>query len=375
MKRPSANSTPSSSKKARVDPIAKKCQTISAAVMEADELPKSAREMLAGMATVSLNKLKEDRHKYQLEVVDMVATTLSGIEARMRKAIDEAGVLASNADAERATRSGNLATAMTKLDAKKAEIPTLTAALSEAKAAVKEASHNHASAVHAQASSDTEVQTATGKKDRLEAALKDNFLPLKDGSITEKGLAKKMVASLVNVAKEHHVDTSLMHAIGVTLTKEVGARGVFDNTSLEHFEEDFRRRASEIAATIEQLASASASLAGKSQEASQALQAAKERQAAQASALKQAQDEQSACESDVKAAEKAVKTLEPDIAAAADAADAAKLQLENFQEGALANFMELKERCAPPPAPPTPPEEQQGPEVTVYVGGDEQGEL
>jgi chromosome segregation ATPase len=337
--------------------------------MEAEELPKSTREMLAGMVMMSLNKLQEDRHEHQAKVVEMVATTLTGVEAAMRKAIEDAGVLVSNADAERTTRAANLASAQAKLESKKSEVQTLTTAHNDAKTAAKDASHSHTNAVHAQTDGDEELRNATARKDRMEAALRDDFLPLKEGAITEKASVKKMVASLVAVAKEHHMDASLMHAIGVTLGKEPGTRGEFDNTSLQHFEDDFKRRIADMAEKTQSLTSASEERAAASKAALEAHEAAKETQAARAAAVKKGHDEQKACESDVKAADKAVQSLEPEIEAASDAVSAAEHQLETFQNGALANFLELKDRCAPPPAPPTPPDVPDVTSVPAEVSG------
>lgn len=353
VKRPAANSAPSSQKRAKVDPIIRKCESVSAAVMEAAELPKTTREMLAGMVMMSLNKPHEDRHEYQSKVVEMVATTLSGMETGMRKSIEEAGILVSNAEVERTTRSANLANAQAKLEAKKSEVQTLTTSLVEAKSAVKDASQKHTLAVQAQTDCDKELHKVTERKDRLEAALRDDFLPLNNGLIAEKALVKKKVASLVDVAKEHHVDASLMHAIGVSLAKEVGARGDFDKTSLQHFKEDFEHRASEMTASIASLVNTSAERATAAKEACEALGGARQTQSAKAAAVKQAQDEQKACESDVKAAEKAVQTLEPEIETASGAVSTAELQLETFRQGPLANFVELKNRSAPSPEPPT----------------------
>jgi len=358
MKRPSAKSAPSSpkAKKAKIDPVIKKCESIYAAVMEADELPRTVREMVGTMLMVSLNELNEDRHGYQTQVVEMVAATLNGVEASMQQAIHDAATLVSNGDAEKASRDASLAVAQSNLEAKNEEVKVLKTALDDAKVATKEAKKNHSTAQHTQAEGDVELDCAAAKKEQLEAALRDNFLPLKEGSVVEKSSAKKMFAALNAVGKEHHVDPSMMLAIGVTLGKEVSARGTFDNTALQHFEEDLTRRAAEIASTIESGESARAGRAAAVQATLEALEAAQLRQSASSVSLQQSQDEQKVCESAVKGADKAVHALAPELETAADARDAAQYKLESFREGALANFSELKERRAPPPAPPTPEE-------------------
>jgi len=358
MKRPSAKAAPSSpkAKRAKADPIAKKCKSIYEAVMEADELPRSVREMVGTMLMVSLNELTEDRHAYQAQVVEMVATTLKGVEAGMQQAIHDAATLVSNGDVEKASREANSASALSNLETKNEEVKVKKAALDDAKAATKEAKQNYSTAQLNQAEGDKELDTAAAKKERLEATLRDDFLPLKDGSVAEKPTAKKMIASLKAVGMEHHMDASMMLAIGVTLGKEVSARGTFDNTALQHFEEDLLRRVAEIASTIESGASAKSARAAAVQVALETLEAAQARQSESSSSLQQSKDEQKACESAWKAADEAVQALAPELENAADTRDSAQYKLESFQAGALADFSELKERVAPPPAPPTPEE-------------------
>jgi len=241
------------------------------------------------------------------------------------KAVRESALEQGKADAESKTEA---------LDAAKRAVTEIGTRLKEANAAVKEAQK-------AQKVGDEELEAHESKKAQLEEAQKE--LPgVVDGSATGDDKASKIKAVL-DVGKAFKFDASLLSTAEPVLQKEVADRGAFDATCLEQLQAAF---SSAIAAIDEQLAAGSP---GKAERAAVVEQAEAAKQAAETSQadLKEkfaaAKEAKATADAAEKAASQGVHDLMPDMKYAGDALDDAKETLQEFTEGAMAAFNELKD--------------------------------
>merc|ERR1712007_333539 len=63
----------------------RRCQVVAKAVQSSETLSLPCKTMLAGMAPAALKTYKEERHPYQVSMVEMIKTTLKEVEDGMAR--------------------------------------------------------------------------------------------------------------------------------------------------------------------------------------------------------------------------------------------------------------------------------------------------
>merc|ERR1719291_1256874 len=96
----------------------KQCTSIANALLTSEALPDSCKNLLSGMAGNALSTYAVERHPFQTQVMGMINTTLSDIEAAMIKRNDETEAKVGNAEGEKTARDVARAKADTELQAK-----------------------------------------------------------------------------------------------------------------------------------------------------------------------------------------------------------------------------------------------------------------
>jgi chromosome segregation ATPase len=128
----------SSGKRAKKDPVVAKVTAVAEALDEAEQVSKSVRSMLSGMAYESLSTYVDVRHEFQARAVGMIGEALGGLEAGIQKSIEEAQAKVDNAEEEKAKRAAAKTAAEEALAALEADVTEKKAALAAAEAAAKE---------------------------------------------------------------------------------------------------------------------------------------------------------------------------------------------------------------------------------------------
>eukprot|EP00747_Dinoflagellata_sp_TGD_P114252 gnl/TRDRNA2_/TRDRNA2_171891_c0_seq8.p1 gnl/TRDRNA2_/TRDRNA2_171891_c0~~gnl/TRDRNA2_/TRDRNA2_171891_c0_seq8.p1 ORF type:complete len:398 (+),score=150.24 gnl/TRDRNA2_/TRDRNA2_171891_c0_seq8:86-1195(+) len=357
MKRPAAVSE-AAAKKAK---IGKMCTAIADAIETTDTLPDSVTEMLGSISKSAMSEYKDQRHPFQVKIVDMVKTTLAGIQASYQKEIDAEQAKVSGAEAEKARRDTVAEEATKVLDGKKEAAKAKKDALTEATAAKKAAEEALKAAEKAQKTGDADLLATGTKKEHLEQLKSEMYTPLKEGT-TEGSAGKATATKLVSILqKEFGFDKTMLNTLPPALAKPAAERGHFDGLVLTQFEEECGKRLAEFSETLAQGEPAKAARAAAVTAAEAALAASAEKLTA-ASAEKTAADtEEKEAEKVLKEAAKHVKDFAKDFSAATSALEEATGAMTTFLEGAMAAFTELSERETPPPEPEVPAEEAPAP--------------
>jgi len=343
LKRPSADDVqkPLKSRKSTGNPHKAKLSAVVSALKSTDTLPDSVMEMLAGMSQHCLLTGKDERHAYQNSVIDMVSEALVGIQASMTQAVKDADAIVTGADALKQQRASTLEAAkatVTALEAslaeKKAKLDTDKESMVASVAALKEAES-------AQTQGDLDLSEASGKKDKMETAVKDALNPLK-----EAGGDKKHLKDLEKIAKVFDMDGSLMEALQMSLKKAAASRSHFDGVAVHEFDGACSTIISDLDAVLTNGEPGRIEREGKVTGAKAIQEAACAQHDASATAMSDAQASLKQSKVDVKTAEQGVSNFFSEIQNAANDLDKKKAALEDFQQGAHADFAYLKD---PPP--------------------------
>eukprot|EP00928_Gymnodinium_smaydae_P084838 TRINITY_DN6810_c0_g1_i2.p1 TRINITY_DN6810_c0_g1~~TRINITY_DN6810_c0_g1_i2.p1 ORF type:complete len:477 (-),score=126.27 TRINITY_DN6810_c0_g1_i2:175-1539(-) len=359
MKRPAA-SAGRAPKRAAVDQSAKKCSLIAEALAEA-ELDKGVKDMLKDCVKPSLCTYKDDRHAYQSAMVDMLGETLDGIEQALKKHRDEARTIVSGSEEERAARQNRKTEAEESLSTKQSALTAAGEAATASTNAQKESAVSLKQALDAQKAGDAELQQAGTRRETLEKARTELFLPCKEaaGKLAD---VKKLCA----IAKQFSCDGALVESLPLALTKEPAARGSFDGLAVEQFAQWLDKTLSGLSATMATGDAASAERAAAVEAAKNAKAEADKAAADAKAALVEATNAVKEAKVGLKAATSAVDSFEADRRRMAEVLDKAEAKLRQFQEGALAAFRDLRDLAPPPPV--MEPAVQEEPRICGGIG-------
>eukprot|EP00928_Gymnodinium_smaydae_P084839 TRINITY_DN6810_c0_g2_i1.p1 TRINITY_DN6810_c0_g2~~TRINITY_DN6810_c0_g2_i1.p1 ORF type:complete len:455 (-),score=142.53 TRINITY_DN6810_c0_g2_i1:169-1533(-) len=349
MKRPAA-SAGRAPKRAAVDQSAKKCSLIAEALAGA-ELDKGVKDMLKDCVKPSLCTYKADRHAYQSAVVDMLGETLDGIEQALTKQRDEAQSILDGSEEERTARQNRKTEAEESLSTKQSALTAAGEAATAAANAQKESAGSLKQAIDTQKAGDAEQQQAGTRRETLEKASTELFLPCKEaaGNLAD---AKKLCAT----AKQFSCDGALVESLPLALTKEPAARGSFDGLAVEQFAQWLEKTLSDLSAAIANGDAAAAERAAAVEAATNAKAEADKAATDAKAALAEAMTALKEAKVVLKTAKSAVDSFEADRKRMTEALDKAKAKLLQFQEGALAAFRDLRESAPPPPVVEPAPE-------------------
>jgi len=324
------------------DPIKSRCKLIKDAIEEAEECSDSVKEILCSTINVTVGAFKANRHSFNERFVAMIGEVLVAEQKRLTKDLKSKEVAFAELTPAKATREAALEQAKADAAAKAEALEKAKQAVTDIGATLKEATAALKEAEKAQKAGDADLETVSIRKTMLEETQKDALGPLLDGSASEAD-KKRMPKAVLDVGKSFHFDTSLLATAEPVLHKEVADRGAFDATCMEQLQAAF---ANAIVGLDEQLA---AGAPGKAERAAAVQQAEAAKQAAEASQanLKEksqaAKEAKTAADAAERAAAQSLHDFMPDLKKAGDALDEAKVDLKEFNEGALQSFHELKD--------------------------------
>jgi len=347
LKRPSAGeiSKPLKSRRSAGNPNKAKVSSITGALKHTDTLSSSVIEMLAGMAEHCLLTGKDERHEYQKSVIGMLEEALRGMEAALTQAVKDADAVVTGADALKQQRDAALETAKAAVVAMEADLTAKKEKQVSAKESMVAAVASLKEAETAQTKGDLELTEASGKKEKMETAMRDALNPLKEG-----GGNKKLLGHIEKLTKPFGIDASLMEAVQRALKTTAASRSHFDGVAVHEFEVACQKIIADLDAVLKNGEPGKNEREAKVQAAKATQEAAVALHDASSTAVSEADAAFKQSKIDVKTAEKAVSHFLSDMKDAGNDLDKKKSALQHFQEGALANFAYLKD-------PPLPVEE------------------
>lgn len=367
MKRPAAARS-SVAKKPKVevpveiDPVQQHCDTIKEGMFRSVEVPQTVLNMLSAMCQSALVSCKDERHKYQDGVVDMIGNVLIGIEADINKNIADLESKLSGTDTTRADREAAVKAAEDDLEAKKKETQAKKEALAEEAAAFKSAKVKVSEAQVAEKKAGKELDELILSKDRLESTVKDLLQPLLvEGAAGED--KQHLADSLMAFLQKLDLDESMIKALPEAICKEPSARGSFDSDVVSSLGQELAKRTETAAAAIVAAEPAKAQSTAALQAAEASFASAKDQQHLGATDFKTARDAQTEAESALKTAKKVLADLAPEVTQIEKDLKVATKDLEDFRSGPKSSLAELRERVLPPAE-----------EDTAMAKGEEQGE-
>jgi len=329
---------------------------IAEAIQDAEQLPDSVRTMLIESIPQTLGVFKDNRQQFQNEFVGMIKATLDGVEAGLQNSVAEAEAKVSEQSGEKTTldaqQSGADAVLSSKRDAE-AEMKKALTEASEARNIQKKALDE---AQAAQKHGDADLEAAAGKKEKLENAQKETYVPLKEGSIEGKGDINKAVKTLMSTCKEFGFDTSLISTVSGVLPRPPAERGDFGNMTLVQLEGEFSKSIAAFSETIANGESGKAERAVAVESAQKVFETVDDQFKTCHVNLVEAQAAVKEAQKELASAVAAVKAFAPTILKLESARDKEKANLMAFTEGPLATFRELEARTTPTP----PPTEESG---------------
>jgi hypothetical protein len=366
LKRPSADevSKPLKSRRSAGNPNKVKLHSVTAALKKTDTLPDSVIEMLAGMADHCLLEGKDERHAYQRSVIEMVSEALLGIQAALSQEVKEADAIVTGADALKQQRDTALETAKAAVVALEADLVDKKAKLVSDKEAMVAAVASLKEAETAQTQGDLELTEASGKKEKLEAAMTEALNPLKEG-----GGDKKLLKEIEKLAKPYAIDDSLMEALQRSLKKTAASRSHFDGVAVHEFEVACQKILADLAAVMHNGEPGKIERETKVQGSKAAQEAACAKHAASTAAVSEADAALKQSKVDAKNAEKGVHNFLSEMKEAGNDLDKKKTALQDFQEGPLANFAYLRDPPVPVEEPVVEAVAEQPAELIASVGG------
>lgn len=332
-------------KKAKLTPEEEQLERVVVAIQGAEQLTPTCRDLLVTAAQGSLSILKDSRHACQDKVIAMIGEALN--EQRAAKDADVASEAEKVKAAEESLATLKAASeAAEAVQATKSEaVKAAEAQVSETQAAVAEAS----SALKAtEAASQQSIQTQSTKEAEsaaFDAAVKEHFAVLLNGTWEEEAQAQQQMETLGPFIAQLQLDESLRTALPAACVKMPSTRGSFDCLVLEQASKAFSDKAAELRAAAAACGPAAAEATAAVAAAQAALESAQATAASRTAALAEAMSEQSQSVDASKAAAQEVKSFEAELKRISKGHSLAMAELE-LVAGPLADFESLRDRTA-----------------------------
>jgi len=351
----SAGAVTSNKKSAKKDTVGPLCNVVCKALDAETGLAESVMKLLKDSVPTSLALLREERHAFQEQVVEMVGQALCAKDAALDKAKEEATSKLAEVAAEKEKLDADVTRA-------EGEAKTLADAEAAAKAKVEEdssalkaAKEAADAATKAQADNESEIATSETNKAALEAVQKDHFEPLVEGTAAD---VKASLKATSKAAKEYlEMEDGVLDNIPPTLGKAKDSRSTFDGLVVNQLQDAIAKALADLAAKLEAGSTAKEVLAAMGATTAEVSTAAVGILDSSEKALAEAKDAAKAGGAKVKDAKASAKTMEPATKKAQKESDTAAAASTTFKEGAFKAFAELRDRAPPPPPPPAPVEE------------------
>jgi len=339
-KRPAGADVPEPASKRRnvEDPRAARCRIVSEALTQADSYPESVRSMLQHIIPAALGTVKEEQHRFQAAVANMVGEVLRSMESQAKATVAELQAKVDGCEADKSSRTAKLLAAEQALSALKDATLKQEACLQDESRLLATARKELHSVQKIQLAADRRLQDAEQKKEMLQGAQARLQMFIKD-----KAADKDELKDLDSLGDSFGLDRSLMQAVPLVLKKDPASRSGFDSVALEQFEAALANELAKQTTIIDEAVPEKA----QRDAAAKAAQAACEEATARHNAVREthlaAEKSEQEGEKELVAAREAVANFLPDAKALMDEYDDRKAWLDKLGQGPLAAFKELQD--------------------------------
>lgn len=335
------NSGPASpKKKSRVDPV---FAGIIATLEGADDLSERCREMLIAMVNPSLSTFKSERHNLQQMGVEMIEEKLEHHKQKLAEDVAKAKKAVEELEGSKSGLSAKSESAKAVLEEKKTAFLSAHTASQEAKAAVKEAESALAEAKSLQKKGDANHASLEKQKVAIEAAYEEHFkTPMDANEGPHHSDLKLFIEDL-------GLEASLTTALPTACVKSKEQRGSFDELVITELGKALLKKIADLGQSIADEVSGVEERKSAISAAEAALEAktlAEKTAAADAQAAATAKHE---ADAELNKASEEWATFEPRVLEAAEKLSANEAALADFEEGALKDFVNLRDKEAPAP--------------------------
>lgn len=322
------------------------CASIVKALQGAEGLPASVLAMLEKMLPESIAVAKEERHPFQTVVVAMLEDEVLGVEASMKKEIQEAEAVISGGEDRKPDLQANVTQAEATLEQLTNRQSEKKIELSEAAAAFKATKAALAEAKRAQQLAEKDVASTMERRVALERATNLLMEGSKEGQSEQVMTGEAKAAELLALTVGLECDESLIAALPNALSSEAGA---FGEMVLKQFREEVSKGLTTIELTLKDTEPMRSEKQAAVQVAEAEHTAANKELLAAAASYQDADEKRQAADTALEAAQKPLHDLAQERSRAARAISKVKARLTKFQDGPLATFTELQEYTAVQP--------------------------
>jgi len=244
-------------KVAKADPTIERCKGVFALFKEfGSKLPASCLNMLRETAPLALATGKDERHKYQTEVVNSISEFCNDLVKEHTALVRDA----ENQVADSATEKERMEEQLTKLGAaeeSKREAKTAaSAALESAQATEVDAQASLEAAQREVAETEANITTKTEAKEKFETTFGESWPPLRDGTFSSKDWRARNKVVAIVVPMLTGAPESLRSGLSQALKEKPEARGQFAQKTVEYAEAAFQEHIQGMASEISRLTSA-----------------------------------------------------------------------------------------------------------------------
>jgi len=307
--------------------------------------PPLVKDMLNISMDYSLGVEKNSRHKFQEEVVDMIAAILGDEEKKMRQEIDDANGAVEKCVTEEASQAAVITAAKAAASALWEALATTQVDFATAEKAVQDKMQACNHAEHELNAIKDEVNRATHEQSKLNTAAADVIKPVKDG----EGISKDLLDSFIELCTILACDAGMVQAIPAAFGNTAEKRGGFDKVVIEHVEKFVVEKLAVQEDNVGKIKLEMSAREAKAEAAKAELQQSIQQKESLESEVAHSDKVAKIADSDVRAAVKTLKALRLQRESLSATAEVAKAQLETFHDGALAAFKQLMEHiCVPP---------------------------
>jgi len=338
-KRAASTGAASHAKKAKVDPVTAKIEQVVKALHDA-ELSESMFKMVSDVLPHCLGVVREERHRFQEEAVEMIEAELKKYEASLEQNIDTAQKSKEVLAEQVGVQAGSLTQLQGELEAKRQELQQKKLDLAEAARAFQKTKAQTADRLAQREVGLAEAMKAEASKTKVEG------LASEIDEVHKSQDANACAKFIKELTKLIEVDDSMKTAIPSALTKAPEARGGFDAMVVQQLNASIAKTIEELTGKIANAEPMKAALEKDIKDVEAAHLANKEKQMHAAKAFAAIQDAATAKEAEVKAKQKEINGLKRTDKKGAEALAEAQSTLDLFRDGPLAAFTSLKERVA-----------------------------
>jgi hypothetical protein len=304
------------------------------------------RDMLATILPLTLGEVKDERHRFQQQLVQGIAKMLKDIEATLKQQVADKKLECEAAAVERNLCDSEASEAAGNLRVQAAETYRLKVALAEKAKAFRMARSALAEVDQVKTLEERKCKNAEKKKSDCAKAL-ENLRALQTVAPQDADSSEKAM-DLIEMLKTYKFDDSMLIAAPAALRKDPNARGQFDLFAISLLETQLGKLAAEQDETLTASAPVQARLEAAIKQAQAHLAVTKSEQQLAAKSFDAAFRQQATCEAADKAAKMALCSIALMIKDIDKALSTAEVELEAFQQGPQEIFKELCERSTPP---------------------------